>query len=74
MELIKQIKHDIENGGKVSQEYSDYVIMTKLWRCPPSVFDEQDEYMINLHKTIFNLEKKNEYIQWKRQEQRSRNR
>lgn len=71
---MDKIKKDIANGGRVTQEYSDFIIMTKLWQCPPSVFDEQDEYMINLHKAIYNLEKKNEYIQYKRNEQKSKHR
>ncbi len=41
-------------------DYWDYILMTQLWHCTPSEFEEQTEYNIMLHKNIFALESRNE--------------
>ena len=41
-------------------DYGDYILMTKLWKCTPSEFEEQTEYNIMLHKNIFSLQSKEE--------------
>lgn len=46
-------------------EYWDYILMTKLWKCTPLEFENQTEYNILLHKNIFVLE-------WKRKDREER--
>lgn len=41
--------------------------MTKLWNCTPSEFENQTEYNILLHKSIFSLESKEKNVEEKRQ-------
>lgn len=46
--------------------------MTHLWHCTPKEFDEQPEDMIQLHIAIYSAEKRQEYIDEKRGEQRAK--
>ena len=71
-ELLKSIKSDIESGTIKTSEYSDFIIMKEVWKCPPTIFEEQEEYMINLHKSIINMENRHQYLQQKRQFQKSK--
>ena len=62
---MAQVHNYLESGGKhAPQEYADYVLMTELWNCPPSVFEEQEEKMIDLHTRIYNEKNRKE---WKKQ-------
>lgn len=49
-------------------DYWDYVLMTKLWKCTPTEFENQTEYNIMLHKNIFALQSKEENRAQKRAE------
>jgi len=49
-------------------EYADYILMTELWHCPPTVFDQQPEELIDLHIKIYNAINKHEKIKGKRDE------
>lgn len=42
-----------------------------MYKCTPSELDEQDEYITDLHFQIMMLERKKEYLDMKRQEQKS---
>jgi len=42
--------------------------MTELWHCPPTVFDQQPEELIDLHIKIYNAINKHEKIKGKRDE------
>lgn len=68
---MKSIKSDIESGTISTTEYSDFILM-KLWGCTPKEFDEQDEYMISLHKRIISEENMHEWKEYKRAEQKSK--
>lgn len=45
----------------------DYILMKEIYHCPPSIYEEQDEWIIELHKQIYLMEKKEEYLEHKRQ-------
>lgn len=46
--------------------------MTELWHCPPSVFEEQTEEMIDLHIRIYVEELKAKELDQLRADQRKR--
>lgn len=54
------------------QEYADYILMTKLWHCTPSEFEQQTEEMIEKHIIIYNEENRKEWKDEKRREQRTK--
>lgn len=67
------VRSFLESGGKnAPQEYVDYILMTELWHCPPSVFDEQEEKMIDLHTRIYNEKNRKEWKDWKREDQKNK--
>jgi hypothetical protein len=43
----------------------------KTWHCTPKEFEAQDEYMINLHKNIINLQNIHAWKEYKRREQKN---
>jgi len=45
-------------------------MMTEKWKCPPTVYDEQPQEMIDLHIRIYGEELRAERINSKRQEQK----
>jgi len=47
-------------------EYADFILMTELWHCPPTVFEEQPEELIDLHVQIYNAKNKQEKIEEKK--------
>jgi hypothetical protein len=46
--------------------------MTKLWHCPPSVFEQQPEDMILLHAKIYEEEIKAETVRARRESQQNK--
>lgn len=58
--------------GKVPSEYVDYVLMTQLWHCPPSLFEQQPQEIIELHTLILEEEIKADKIVQKRAEQNAK--
>lgn len=72
---MERIRNWLNNKtGEAPQEYIDHVIMTKMWRCTPAVFREQDEGDIALAVAIYNAENKAEWKNGKREEQERRRR
>jgi len=47
------------------------LLIKELYHCTPSELDEQDEYITNLHFKIMMLERKKQFIDNKRVEQKS---
>ena len=45
--------------------------MTELWKCPPSVFEDQPEEMIDLHIQIYVEELKARELDGKREAQKT---
>lgn len=70
--LERLIHNFLESGGShAPEEYVDYILMTELWHCPPSVFQEQEEKMIDLHTRIYNEKNRKEWKEQKRAEQKT---
>lgn len=57
-------------NGSAPLEYLDYIIMTEKWKCPPSVYDDQPQHMIDLHIRIYWEELRAQSIDSKRQAQK----
>jgi len=49
----------------------DYILIKELYHCTPSELDEQDEQVTKLHFEIIMLERKKEYLDSKRAEQKN---
>jgi len=49
----------------------DYLLIKELYHCTPSELDEQNQEITRLHFDIMMLERKKEYIDSKRAEQKS---
>lgn len=56
-------------SGPVPMAYADYLLMTKLWHCTPTEYEQQPEEIIELHINIMNAENRRENKEDKRAEQ-----
>lgn len=56
----------------MTKEHRDYVLIKELYHCTPKELDEQDESVLQLHFKMLQEEKKNEYIEQKRAEQKAK--
>ena len=69
--MIQKIKSCINSWWETPKEYMDYLLIKELYHCTPSELDQQDVYKLKLHFEIIMLERKKEYIDSKRAEQKS---
>lgn len=53
--------------GYTPDEYSDYLMMKHVYRCPPSVFDLQPHYIVEFHKEVYSLEIRMENLRQKKE-------
>jgi len=56
----------------MTKEHRDFVLIKELYHCTPDELDEQEERVLQLHFKMLQEEKKNEYIEQKRAEQKSK--
>lgn len=56
----------------MTKEHRDFVLIKELYHCTPKELDEQDESVLQLHFKMLQEEKKNEYIEQKRAEQKAK--
>ena len=56
----------------MTKEHRDYVLIKELYHCTPSELDEQDETVLQLHFKMLQEEKRHEYIEQKRTEQKTK--
>jgi len=68
---MRRIKKCINSWWEASKEYVEYLLIKELYHCTPSELDMQDTAITDLHFKILMLERKKEYIDSKRQEQKS---
>lgn len=69
--MIQKIKSCINSWWETPKEYVDFLLIKELYHCTPSELDEQDTYKINLDFQILMLERKKQFIDSKRAEQKS---
>ena len=56
----------------LSKEHRDYILIKELYHCPPSELDKEEESVLELHFRMIQEEKKREYIQQQRAEQKAK--
>lgn len=56
----------------MTKEHRDYVLIKELYHCKPSDLDEQEERVLQLHFRMLQEEKRHEYIEQKRAEQKAK--
>ena len=56
----------------MTKEHRDFVLIKELYHCTQKELDEQDESVLQLHFRMLQEEKKNEYLEQKRAEQKAK--
>ena len=56
----------------MTKEHRDYVLIKELYHCTPNELDDQEERMLQLHFDMLQEERRNEYIEQKRAEQKAK--
>ena len=56
----------------MTKEHRDFVLIKELYHCTQKELDEQDEAVLQLHFRMLQEEKKNEYLEQKRAEQKAK--
>jgi hypothetical protein len=56
----------------MTKEHRDFVLIKELYHCTQKELDEQDESVLQLHFNMLQEEKKYEYIEQKRAEQKAK--
>ena len=56
----------------MSKEHRDYVLIKELYHCSPKELDGQSEFILDLHFKMLQEERKNDYIEQKRAEQKAK--
>lgn len=56
----------------MTKEHRDYVLMKEIYHCTPSDLDKQEERLLQLHFEMLQEEKKHEYLEQKRAEQKAK--
>ena len=56
----------------MTKEHRDYVLIKELYHCTQKELDEQDESVLQLHFKMLQEERKNDYLEQKRAEQKAK--
>lgn len=56
----------------MTKEHRDYVLIKELYHCKPSDLENEEERILQLHFNMLQEERKNEYIEQKRAEQKAK--
>ena len=56
----------------MTKEHRDYVLMKEIYHCTPSELDKQEERLLQLHFDMLQEERRHEYLEQKRAEQKSK--
>nr|DAS81085.1 MAG TPA: hypothetical protein [Bacteriophage sp.] len=57
--------------SNVSKEHRDYILIKELYHCTPKELEEVDEHILQLHYSMLMIERQEEYLENKRNEQRN---
>lgn len=68
--IIRNIKSNIRSWGLINIDYRNYLLCKEVFHCLPYELENETEYNLNLYFTIWNLEKKEEYLKEKRANQK----
>jgi len=69
--MLWKIKKCMNNWWEIPDEYMEYLLIKELYHCTPSQLDKQSYEKTKLHFNILMLERKKEYLDSKRAEQKS---
>ena len=70
---MEQFEKTLKTKRNISKEHGDYILIKELYHCSPKDLDECDENILNLHYSMLMKEREREFIEMKRQEQKSKN-
>lgn len=70
--IINQFIKTLKNWKHMTKQHRDFVLMKEIYHCTPTELDEQEERVLQLHFEMLQEERKNEYIEQKRAEQRAK--
>lgn len=56
----------------MTKEHRDYVLIKELYHCKPNDLDDEEERVLQLHFQMLQEERKQEYIEQKRAEQKAK--
>lgn len=72
---MAEVRDYFENGNKkkgLPQEYIDFQIMSQVYHCTPSEFDEQEDWIIDAHIEFLDVQNEQARLERNRQEQRAK--
>ena len=69
-DILEQFGKTLRNGNGLTKEHRDYILIKELYHCKPSDLDNEEESVLDLHFQMIQEERKREYIQQKRAEQK----
>jgi len=69
-EIINDFTKTLRTNKWVTREHRDYILIKELYHCTPTELDKQPERILNMHFEMLMEERKHEYIEAKRNEQR----
>jgi len=64
------MKKTLRTNRGVSKEYRDYILIKDVYHCSPAELDNVEERVLDLHYNFLMEERKHEYIESKRAEQK----
>lgn len=56
----------------MTKEHRDFVLIKELYHCTMSELEKQDEWVLQMHFKMLQEERKHEYIEQKRAEQKAK--
>ena len=68
--IISDYKNSL-NGGKISLEHRDYILIKELYHCTPSEIDNEEDRLLDLHFEFLMLERKNEKVLQEKEKQKA---
>jgi len=62
----------LKGGHQVTQEHRDYILMKEIYHCSPKDLEDIPEWELDMHFAFLMAERKHDYIESKRAEQKSK--
>lgn len=56
----------------ITKEHRDYILIKELYHCSPSELEKEEEAVLDLHFRMIQEERKREYIQQQREQQKAK--
>lgn len=72
--ILDKFRKTLRTKRDVSKDHRDYILIKELYHCTPNQLDEVDEHTLHLHYMMLMLEREEEFLENKRNEQRAKQR